>query len=96
MKPERIQFAPLISLPPLGIYRKFWFTSYDKAENFSEFVLDMAENHGVEVECSIDSVDARLTLEVPADVDGDLARARAFADKVAGIHADWSSPAEVS
>lgn len=96
MKPERIQFSPLFDLPSWGIFRTFWFDSYKKAENFSAFVTDMAENHGREVMTSIDSELNSLTLEVPADVDGEIDGALAFVQRVAGVFADWNGPVEVS
>lgn len=95
MKPERIQFAPLIALPAWGIFRTFGFGSYRKAENFSAFVTDMAENHGREVIMSIDSDVYVVTLEVPADIDGEIDGALAFVQKVAGVYAEWSGPVDV-
>ena len=96
MKPERIQFAALLGLPIWGIFRAFGFGTYSKAEHFSAFVTDMAGNHGFDVGISIDSEVYTVTLEVPAEVDGDIDGALAFVQKVAGIYAEWSGPVEVS
>jgi hypothetical protein len=96
MKPERIQFAPLFPQPSWGFYQTFWFETYSKADNFSRFVADMAENHGREVSLAIDPVVFELTLLVRAEDDAEAEVARQFADKVVGQFVEWSAPVTAS
>ena len=58
MKPERIQFAPSLPVLPTvdrGVYQTFEFESLSKAENFAAFTEDMADNHGLDVTCLVNS-----------------------------------------
>jgi hypothetical protein len=108
MKPERIQFAPTTSGPSTGIFQIFRFASFRKAVSFSDFVSEMADNHGRQASCSIDSHVNELVVLVPADdvgeVDepgdvetvGETDGARLFVQEVADIYELWSSPAKES
>lgn len=95
MKPERIQFAAMGG-PIRGFFQTFWFDSYGKAETFSDFVTDMADNHGREVSCSIDPDVNEVTLLAQAEGIADLDGAQSFVDKVSGIYDEWSAPPTVS
>jgi hypothetical protein len=108
MKPERIQFAPTTTGPAWGVFQTFRFGSFRKAVSFSDFVSEMGDNHGVEVNCSIDSHVNELVILVRADgvgeVDdagqvqlvGETDGARNFLLEVADIFGRWGSPATVS
>lgn len=107
MKPERIQFAPPSTGPSWGVFQTFRFGSFRKAVSFSDFVTEMADNHGREVNCSIDSHVNELVVLVPAgvgdvddideaDLDGEIDGTLTFITEVGDIYGKWSSPTEVS
>lgn len=108
MKPERIQFAPTFTGLTWGVYQIFRFDSFRKAASLSDFVTEMADNYGRDVDCSIDSHVNELVVLVPADgvgdtddageviVEGETDGAQAFIAEVGEIYEKWHSPAGVS
>ena len=105
MKPERIQFAPelpTISTANRGVYQTFSFETRSKAENFTSFAQDMADNHGLVVNCLTHprTFDTRVLVETVPDAESGqpqpMIGAWQFLDKVEAIHKAWSSPAEAS
>ena len=103
MNPERIQFALSLPTAPTfdrGVYQTFEFESLSKAENFAEFVADMADNHGIGVSCQIHSRTYVVRVLVRTLYDASEASpaigAWEFLDKVEDIHLDWSPPVQES